>query len=119
MLPWPQPGCPLSARPLGAHDAAGDRGGCEALASGLPIASTHSPTRSDSEYYKNFLIHYFENMDGKFVTVLNSYQTEFDTFDKSLLKILQNVIYDYYLQYNYIYEASEKLEKNEIISPNN
>ncbi|MBR8644023.1 hypothetical protein KEH51_02715 [[Brevibacterium] frigoritolerans] len=66
-----------------------------------------------------FLIHYFENMDGKFVTVLNSYQTEFDTFDKSLLKILQNVIYDYYLQYNYIYEASEKLEKNETISPNN
>lgn len=89
----------------------------KSIQTGDPCITNKS--NSDSEYYKNFLIHYFENMDGKFVTVLNSYQTEFDTFDKSLLKILQNVIYDYYLQYNYIYEASEKLEKNETISPNN
>ncbi|MGM0888999.1 MAG: hypothetical protein ACQEW5_18955 [Bacillota bacterium] len=89
----------------------------KSIQTGEPCITNKS--NSDSEYYKNFLIHYFENMDGKFVTVLNSYQTEFDTFDKSLLKILQNVIYDYYLQYNYIYEASEKLEKNETISPNN
>lgn len=89
----------------------------KSIQTGEPCITNKS--NSDSEYYKNFLIHYFENMDGKFVTVLNSYQTEFDTFDKSLLKILQNVIYDYYLQYNYIYEASEKVEKNETISPNN
>ena len=89
----------------------------KSIQTGEPCITNKS--NSDSEYYKNFLIHYFENMDGKFVTVLNSYQTEFDTFDKSLLKILQNVIYDYYLQYNYIYEASEKLEKNVTISPNN
>ncbi|MFJ7364435.1 hypothetical protein ACIQWQ_09965 [Peribacillus frigoritolerans] len=87
----------------------------KSIQTGDPCITNKS--NSDSEYYKNFLIHYFENMDGKFVTVLNSYQTEFDTFDKSLIKILQNVIYDYYLQYNYIYEASEKLEKNETISP--
>ncbi|PJN91779.1 hypothetical protein [Bacillus sp. mrc49] len=65
-------------------------------------------SNSDSEYYKNFLLHYFENMDGQFVTVLNSYQTEFDTFDKSLIKILQNVIYDYYLQYHYIYDVNDR-----------
>ncbi|MDP1420477.1 hypothetical protein Q8G35_19355 [Peribacillus simplex] len=89
----------------------------KSIQTGDPCITNKS--NSDSEYYKNFLLHYFENMDGKFVTVLNSYQTEFDTFDKSLIKILQNVIYDYYLQYNYIYEASEKLEKNEAISDNN
>ncbi|MGE7760165.1 hypothetical protein [Peribacillus sp. NPDC097895] len=86
----------------------------KSIQTGDPCITNKS--NSDSEYYKNFLLHYFENMDGKFVTVLNSYQTEFDTFDKSLLKILQNVIYDYYLQYNYIYEVSEKMEKNEEIS---
>ncbi|MFE4706216.1 hypothetical protein [Peribacillus simplex] len=89
----------------------------KSIQTGDPCITNKS--NSDSEYYKNFLIHYFENMDGKFVTVLNSYQTEFDTFDKSLLKILQNVIYDYYLQYHYIYDASERLEKNETISPIN
>ncbi|WP_347939534.1 hypothetical protein AAEY33_14045 [Peribacillus simplex] len=89
----------------------------KSIQTGDPCITNKS--NSDSEYYKNFLIHYFENIDGKFVTVLNSYQTEFDTFDKSLLKILQNVIYDYYLQYHYIYDASEKLEKNETISLNN
>ncbi|MGG4267709.1 hypothetical protein [Peribacillus simplex] len=81
----------------------------KSIQTGDPCITNKS--NSDSEYYKNFLLHYFENMDGKFVTVLNSYQTEFDTFDKSLLKILQNVIYDYYLQYNYIYGASEKTKK--------
>lgn len=89
----------------------------KSIQTGDPCISNKS--NSDSEYYKNFLIHYFENMEGKFVTVLNSYQTEFDTFDKSLLKILQNVIYDYYLQFHYIYDTSEKLEKNETISHNN
>ena len=88
----------------------------KSIQTGDPCISNKS--NSDSEYYKNFLIHYFENIEGKFVTVLNSYQTEFDTFDKSLLKILQNLIYDYYLQYHYIYDASEKLEKNETISHN-
>ncbi|AOH55054.1 hypothetical protein ABE28_011900 [Peribacillus muralis] len=68
-------------------------------------------SNSDSEYYKNFLLHFFENMDGKFVTVLNSYQTEFDTFDKSLIKILHNVIYDYYLQYHYIFDVNDRKDK--------
>ncbi|MGE6376887.1 hypothetical protein [Peribacillus muralis] len=68
-------------------------------------------SNSDSEYYKNFLLHYFENMDGKFVTVLNSYQTEFDTFDKSLIKILHNLIYDYYLQYHYIFDVTDRKDK--------
>ncbi|MDF9761450.1 hypothetical protein OKW24_003223 [Peribacillus simplex] len=88
----------------------------KSIQTGDPCITNKS--NSDSEFYKNFLLHYFENMDGKFVTVLNSYQTEFDTFDKSLLKILQNVIYDYYLQYNYIYGVSEKMEKNEGLSDN-
>ncbi|WP_057912966.1 hypothetical protein [Peribacillus muralis] len=81
----------------------------KSIQTGDPCISNKS--NSDSEYYKNFLLHYFENIDGKFVTVLNSYQTEFDTFDKSLIKILHNVVYDYYLQYQYIYDATDSKDK--------
>ncbi|MCO0599536.1 hypothetical protein NGI46_19215 [Peribacillus butanolivorans] len=86
----------------------------KSIQTGDPCITNKS--NSDSEYYKNFLLHYYENLDGKFVTVLSSYQTEFDTFDKSLIKILHNVIYDYYLQYNYIYDVTLTMVKNEEIS---
>ncbi|WP_110929668.1 hypothetical protein [Bacillus massiliglaciei] len=69
---------------------------------GISNKSEHDPA-----YAKNYLLFYFENMDGQFVTVLDSYETEFDTFDKSLLLILHNLIYDYYLQYNFIYDVAE------------
>lgn len=86
----------------------------KAIQTGDPCIINKS--KSDSEYYKSFLLHYYENLDGRYITLLNSYQTEFDTFDKSLIKILHNVIYDYYLQYTYIYDVTETMKKNEIIS---
>lgn len=59
-------------------------------------------SETDSIYYKNYLLMYNEYKGTKFITLLESYNTEFDTFDKHLVKVLHNLVNDYFIQYEYV-----------------